>query len=128
MENKLLNLDESFDFIIHQLQRGNTVEEMKNNTFYSEFEKVKEWQSKYGYEFYIYSNNHPINKKPQFHLIKKSINLECRIFFNGEIHDYKGTRRLEKKTKEALDYFLERERNQEILKNTWNHKNPQHTI
>ena len=124
MEDELLKLDESFDFIVHQLEKGNTVEGMKNRTFYFEFEKVKEWKSKYGYEFHIYSNDHLIEKKPHFHLIKKSIDLECRIFFNGEVYDYKGNGRLEKKAKEALEYFVESDRNQEILKRIWNSKNP----
>jgi len=128
MEENLLKLDESFEFVFHQLERGNTIEGIKNNRLFFEFEKVKEWKSKYGYEFHIYSNDHLIDKKPHFHLVKKSIELDCRIFFDGEIYDYKGNGRLEKKAKEALEYFVESERNQAILKETWNYKNPQYKI
>jgi hypothetical protein len=124
MEEDIKKLDESFDLIIHQLTKGNTIDGLKNNRLYLELEKVKEWESKYGYQFHIYSNDHPIDKKPHFHLIKKADDLECRIFFDGEIHDFKGRGRLDKNAKDALKYFLENPRNQEILKLNWNHKNP----
>ncbi len=128
MSENILKLDEVFDDIIHQLTKGNTIEGIKNNRIFFEFEQVKEWKSKYGYQFHIYSNDHLIDNKPHFHLIKKADDLECRVFFNGEIHDFKGRGQLDKKTKEALSYFLESSKNQEILKNSWNNKNPQYAI
>jgi len=128
MEKTILKLDENFDFIIHQLTKGNTIEGIKNNQLYFEFEQVKEWKSKYGYQFHIYSNDHLIDKKPHFHLIKKADELECRIFFDGEIYDFKGRGRLDKNAINALEYFLESSKNQEILKQSWNHKNPQFAI
>ena len=62
-------IDQYFDWIINQLARGNTIEKIKNGIKFHEFEKVKEWQSKYGFHFHIFPNDHFINGKPHFHLI-----------------------------------------------------------
>ena len=122
------NLDQSFDSIIYQLTRGNTIEGLKNHIRFVELEKVNEWKSKYGYQFHIYSNDHLIDNKPHFHFIKNADDLECRIFFDGLIYDFKGHGRLTKHAKEALAYFLDSSANQEILKREWNKKNPQFAI
>ena len=90
-----------------------------------EFEKVKEWKSRFGYQFHIYSNDHFIDNKPHFHFIKSSDEIECRVFFDGTVYDYKGKGRLDKKAKEALDYFLSGEYIQKSLIEFWNSKNPQ---
>jgi hypothetical protein len=123
-ENISLQLDESFDWIIHQLTRGNTIEGIKNNRFFFEFEQVKEWKSKYGFQFQIYPNDHFIEKQPHFHLVKKSDDIECRILFDGTIYDYKGSGRLDKKTIDAIEYFLESQKNKNRLIELWNQKNP----
>jgi hypothetical protein len=121
LENKL---DEYFDWIIDQLTKGNTIDGLKRNRFYSEFEQVKEWKSKFGFQLQIYSNDHFINNKPHFHLVKKSEDIDCRIFFDGIIHDYKGRGHLDKRTKAAIDYFLSNPMIKERLKELWNIKNP----
>jgi hypothetical protein len=45
---------------------------------YLELEKVKEWKSRFGYQFHIYSNDHCLDNKPHFHFIKVSDNIDCR--------------------------------------------------
>jgi len=122
IENRL---NQSFDSIIFQLSKGNTIERIKRGSLYMEFEKVKEWKSRFGYQFHIYSNDHFIDNKPHFHFIKSSDEIECRVFFDGTVYDYKGKGRLDKKAKEALDYFLSGEYIQKSLIEFWNSKNPQ---
>jgi hypothetical protein len=122
IENRL---NQSFDSIIFQLSKGNTIEGIKRGSLYMEFEKVKEWKSRFGYQFHIYSNDHFIDNKPHFHFIKSSDEIECRVFFDGTVYDYKGKGRLDKKAKEALDYFLSGEYIQKSLVEFWNSKNHQ---
>jgi len=121
-------LDEYFDWIINQLTKGNTIDNLRKDRIYSEFEQVKEWKSKYGFQFQIYPNDHFIDNKPHFHLVKKSDNIDCRIFFDGTIYDCKGKGYLDKRTKDALDYFLSNITTLERLKKLWNIKNPSLTI
>ena len=95
---------------------------------YIELHQVKEWKSKYGYQFHVYSNDHPLDKKPHFHIVKKSDNIDCRFFFDGIIYDCKGQNKLEKKVIEALGYFLEQNSNITKLINLWNNKNPNYKV
>lgn len=124
MQDLEKQLGEGLDWIIHQLTKGNTIKGLKNNKIYFEFEQVKEWKLKYGFQFQIYSNDHFIDNKPHFHLVKKSSDIDCRIFFDGTIYDCKGKGQLDRRAKEAIDYFLENPENQDILKKLWNNKNP----
>ncbi len=121
-------LNQSFDYIIHQLTKGNTIEGLKNGQRIIELHQVREWKSKYGYQFHVYSNDHLIDKKPHFHIVKNSDNIDCRFFFDGSVYDCKGQNKLEKKVLEALEYFLESSSNFEILINLWNNKNPMYKI
>lgn len=121
-------LNEGLDEIIHQLVKGNTIEGLKNGSFWFQLERVKEWKSKYGFQFQIYSNDHLIDNKPHFHLVKVSDKIDCRIFFDGTIYDCKGSIQLDKRTKEALIYFLEDKDIQNRLKDFWNIKNPHLTV
>ena len=123
-ENLETQLNEAFDWIIHQLAKGNTIQGLENNRCYFEFEQVKEWKSKYGFQFQIYSNDHLIEKKPHFHLVKKSANIDCRLFFDGEVVDCKGNLQLDRRTKDAIVYFLSIAKNQNLLIELWNNKNP----
>jgi hypothetical protein len=117
-------LGDYFDWIINQLTKGNIIEGLKNNRIYSEFEQVKEWKLKYGFQFQIYSNDHLIDNKPHFHLVKKGEDIDCRIFFDGIIYDCKGKGRIDSKTKDAIEYFLSQLITQERLREFWNNKNP----
>lgn len=127
-----INLEEklniSFDYIIHQLTKGNTIEGLKAGTIYMEFHQVKEWKSKYGYQFHVYSNDHLIDKKPHFHILKKSENIDCRFFFDGSFYDCKGQNKLEKKVVDALGYFLETKTIVTMLISLWNNKNPNYKV
>jgi hypothetical protein len=117
-------LNKSFDGILFQLSKGNTVEGLKRGVRWHGFEQVKEWKSRFGYQFHIYSNDHLINNKPHFHLKKPSENIDCRIFFDGTIYDCKGDNFIDKKVKEAVEYFISIPKNQNLLIEFWNHKNP----
>lgn len=126
--NEVDRLNQSLDDIIHQLAKGNTIEGLKKGRTYLELHQVKEWKSKYGYQFHVYSNDHLIDKKPHFHILKESENIDCRFFFDGSVYDCKGQNKLEKKVLEALEYFLESSSNVEILINLWNTKNPNNKV
>ena len=126
--NSIDKLNQLFDEIIHQLEKGNTIEGLKKGLLYYEFHQVKEWKSKYGYRFHVYSNDHLIDKKPHFHIVKESEGIDCRFFFNGSIYDCKGQNKLEKKVSVALEYFLECRSNIAILISLWNNKNPNYKV
>jgi hypothetical protein len=90
-ENEIENiLNELFDNILFQLSKGITIDGLKNGRRWFGFEQVKEWKSKFGFQFHIYSNDHLIENKPHFHLVKIGENIDCRIFFDGEVYDCKG--------------------------------------
>jgi hypothetical protein len=89
-------LEINFDDISYQISKGNTYENLKQNSMFSEFEILKEWKSKFGYKFNIYSNDHFINKKPHFHFDNKQENLYCKIGFDGEIFEIKNNRKIPK--------------------------------
>lgn len=123
--NPDLHLEESFDEILYQLSKGNTIEGLKKGRMWMEFEQVKEWQNRFGFQFHIYSNDHFIDNKPHFHLRKKSGKIDCRFFFTGDLVDCKGKEQLEKKVFDALNYLLSKPHQQKLLKEFWNHKNPE---
>lgn len=117
-------LNQGLDFILEQLSHGNTIEGLRNGALWMGFEQVKEWNSKFGYQFHIYSNDHFIDNRPHFHLVKTSENIDCRLFFDGQIIDCQGKLQLEKKVKEAVIYFLTEVDRQGTLIEFWNKKNP----
>lgn len=118
------HLEESFDDILFQLSKGNTIEHLAKGVRWESFQQVKEWKNRFGYQFHIYSNDHFIDNKPHFHLRKQSENIDCRFFFNGDLIDCKGKSQLEKKVIEALNYLLSKPQQQLRLKDFWNSKNP----
>ncbi|WP_088323124.1 hypothetical protein [Polaribacter tangerinus] len=121
-------LNQTLDDIIHQLTKGNTIEGLRKGKRYFELHQIKDWKSKYGYQFHIYSNDHLIDKKPHFHIVKNSESIDCRFFFDGTIHDCKGKKILEKKVHNALKYFLEDSSHISKLVSLWNFKNPDYKI
>lgn len=125
IENKL---NQSLDEILFQLSKGNTIEGLKNGRLWMGFEQVKEWKSRFGFQFHIHSNNHLIKYKPHFHIKKLSENIDCRMFFEGTIYDCQGGNQIDKRTKEATEYFLSNPNNQSPLLEFWNHKNPSQKV
>lgn len=117
-------LEIRFDEILFQKSKGIKQESINNNYFYSEFEILKEWKSKFGYKFNIYGNDHFIDNKPHFHFDNKQDNLYCKISFDGEIFEIKNNKKLPKNIYKELKYFLSNMENQIILKEMWNDKNP----
>ena len=117
-------LDKRFDEILFQISKGNNQKEIDRNYFFSEFENIKEWKSKFGYKFSIYGNDHFINKKPHFHFDNKQDNLYCKISFDAEIFEIKYNKKLSKGVYKELKTFLSRIENQILLKEMWNKKNP----
>lgn len=119
------NLNQGLDYILDQLSHDNTIEGLKNGRVWMGFEQVKEWKSKFGYLFHIYSNDHFIENKPHFHILKKSEGIDCRLFFDGVIFDCKGNGKLDKKIRDAIAYFLSDSKTQLILNEFWNNNNPE---
>ena len=121
--NERLNI--GLDDILFQFSKGNTVERLEQGIRWESFQQVKEWKSRFGYQFHIYSNDHFIYKKPHFHLLNQSNNIDCRFFFDGTLYDCKSSGKIEKKVIEALSYFLTKQIQQSVLIELWNLKNPQ---
>jgi hypothetical protein len=127
MNNEIPNkLNQGFDEILFQLSKGNTIEGLEQGKLWMGFEQIKEWKSMFGYQFHIYSNDHFIDKKPHFHLKKISENIDCKLFFDGTVYDCQGPNVLEKKVIKALEYFLSKPNNQNMLIEFWNNRNPKH--
>lgn len=120
--------NQSFDEILFQISKGNTIEGIKKGLMWMGFEQVKEWKLRFGYQFHIYSNDHLIEGKPHFHLKKESEKIDCRIFFNGTIFDCEKGNGIDNKIKNVLEYFLSVPTNQEKLILMWNHKNPKYLV
>lgn len=78
----IIKLDQGLDYILDQLDHGNTIEGLKRGRVWMRFEQVKEWKSKFGFQFQIYSNDHFIYNKPHFHIVEQSEGIDCRIFFD----------------------------------------------
>ena len=118
-------LNAGLDDILFQFSKGNTVERLEQGIRWESFQQIKEWKSRFGYQFHIYSNDHFIDKKPHFHLLNQSNNIDCRFFFDGTLYDCKSSGKIEKKVIEALSYFLTKQIQQSVLIELWNLKNPQ---
>ena len=128
MSDTSIEIEHSFDEILFQLSKGNTIEGLKKGRMWMGFEQVKEWKNRFGFQFHIYSNDHLIDNKPHFHLRKSSDNIDCRFFFDGALFDCKGNGTIDKKTLNALNYLLSNPLQQKRLIDLWNRKNPKLTI
>lgn len=121
-------IDKIFDDLLFQLSKGNTLERILKGTTVLDLEQVKEWKSKFGYSFNIYSNDHFIENKPHFHFDNKAKSVECKIGFNGEIFESNGKNPIDKKTLKVLKDFLASPGIENLLIAFWNSKNPELTI
>lgn len=117
-------LEIGFDELLYDLSKGHTIEKMKKGLKRFEFEQVKEWKNRFGYSFHIYPNDHFIDNKPHFHLIKNKGEINCKFFFDATLINCNGNKSIEKQTQEALSYFTSKEFNQGYLKSLWNKNNP----
>jgi hypothetical protein len=117
-------LEIGFDELLYDLSKGHTIEKMKKGLKRFEFEQVKEWKNRFGYSFQIFSNDHFIDNKPHFHLIKNKGEINCKFFFDATLIICKGNKSIDKKTHEALLYFISKPLYQDYLKNLWNKNNP----
>lgn len=119
-----LNLEKSFDELLFQLSKGVSIDRHKEGTHWDAFEHVKSWNNRFGYSFQIYPNDHFIEQKPHFHLIKKSDGINCKYFFDGSLISCGGDLKIDKKITEAIIYFLSIPKTNELLVALWNKNNP----
>ena len=119
-----LKLERQFDEVLFQIIKGVSQEDYNNGIRWSGFERVKEWQSRNGFTFNIYSNDHFINGQPHFHFDNKSKDIASKISFRGEIFEEKGKQNIPKNIYKELKLFLNSEGTRSILVSIWNSKNP----
>ena len=117
-------LNQDFDWVLDQISHGNTIEGLIKGRKWYGLEQVKDWKSKFGYQFHIYSNDHFIDKKPHFHIVNQSESIDCKLFFDGVLIECKGKSKLSKKVHQAIKYFIADSKRQVLLINLWNKKNP----
>ena len=116
-------VDGKFDELLFQVSKGNTFENYEKGVRYIGLEQVKEWKSRFGYKFSIYSNDHFINNKPHFHLDNEANEVHCKISFDGELFESKN-KEIPKNIYKELKKFLSKNEIQIILKDRWNLMNP----
>ncbi|WP_170235051.1 DUF4160 domain-containing protein [Bizionia gelidisalsuginis] len=121
---KLIDLNCSFDELKFTFEKGLTVEDHKDGIRYLGLEKIKEWKSKFGYIFNIYSNDHFIDNEPHFHFDNKEKSVSCKMSFDGNIFESNEKNEIDRKVLKELKYFLSMERTQETIISKWNNKNP----
>ena len=119
-----LDLNCSFDELKFTFEKGLTIEDHKEGIRYLGLEKIKEWKSKFGYVFNIYSNDHFIENKPHFHFDNKEKGVSCKMSFDGNVFESKGKNEIDRKVLKELKYFLSMEKIQETIISKWNNKNP----
>ena len=118
-----IELNRLFDDLLNQIVKGNSHENIEKGKLIFELELIKEWKSKNGFRFNIYSGDHFIDNKPHFHFDHREKGINCKIGFDGEIFESKGGD-ISKKIKKELNYFLSKPETQKILIEKWNIMNP----
>jgi hypothetical protein len=121
-------LEMGFDQLLYELSKGHTIERMKRGIKLIELEQVKEWKNRFGFSFQIFPNDHLIENKPHFHLIKNNGEINCKFFFDATLIKCLGIKSIDKETREALLYFTSKPNTQTNLKELWNKKNPNYLI
>lgn len=120
------DLDMFFDDILFQFSKGVTYEMYEKGIRYEQFEQVKEWQSKFGFKFNIYSNDHLIDGKKHFHFDHKEQGIACKMDFQGNVLECKG-KTIPPKVLKDLQFFVRREHIQKLIHAEWDNKNPELT-
>lgn len=116
-------LEESLDDILFQLSKGLTIEKLNKGIRWSGFEQVKEWKNRMGYKLHIYSNDHFIDHKAHFHIVKESESIDCKFDFKGNLLGC-AKNEVGRKLIDAIIYFCEHPNNYNRLVQIWNIKNP----
>lgn len=122
MESYTEKLEWLFDDLLFQTSRL-TYEQIDGGRRIERFENLKEWKSKHGYKFNIYSNDHLINGKKHFHFDNIADGVFAKLDFNGNILEIKGNQ-IPRNIHKDLIYFLNKKHIQIIVENFWNDKNP----
>lgn len=123
----MINIEQLFDEILYQFSKGISYENYNKGQRWIEFEKIKEWKSKFGYNFNIYSNDHLINNKPHFHFDNKEKEIYTKIDFYGNVLESLGND-IPKKILKDLEFFLTDDKIQKIISEKWNERNPNFMI
>ncbi len=116
-------LEKTLDEMFFQLSKGLTIDRLKNGIRWYGLEQVKEWKNRMGYKLHIYSNDHFINNKAHFHIVKEAESVDCKFDFQGNLlacADNEAGRKLI----DAIVYFCEQPSNYKRLIQIWNTKNP----
>jgi hypothetical protein len=123
MDESVQFLEMSLDEILFQLSKGLTIEQLKKGKRWFGFEQVKEWKNRMGYKLHIYSNDHFINNKAHFHIVKEAESVDCKFDFKGNLLGCVENE-VGRKLIDAIVYFCEHPINYKRLVQTWNAKNP----
>jgi len=122
MEN--ISIEQYFDILLYQLEKGITFENYIKGKVYLELQKFKPWKSRYKYKFDVYSNDHLIDGEKHFHFKNIPNNIDCKISFSGKILESNGKNELDSKLIKELKNFLLLENINIELNEMWNSKNP----
>lgn len=122
MENKINVIFD--EFIEQTITYGISHERYENGTRYEKFVQVKEWKSKFGYTFSVYSNDHLIDGKRHFHFDNSNSKIFSKIDFEGNILEEKGGNSIPSNIKKELVYFLKKDGSKKMLNDMWDKLNP----
>lgn len=119
-----VGLDRSFDELLLQTQdQGLTFEQIEYKHKHEQLQKIKDWNSKYGYALNIYSNEHLIEGKKHFHFDNKEKGIHAKVDFDGNVLEVKG-KNIPSNIEKDLKYFLTQSYVRRILEEVWKNKNP----
>ena len=118
-------LNQIFDNLLYQAAKGRLHLDISSSSVYTELELVKEWKSKFGYQFNIHSNDHFIDNEPHFHFDNKEKGIFCKISFSGVVKESRGTKTIPKNTLKILRQFINRPEIKRVLIELWNKNNPE---
>jgi|GEM_PF-2039880 hypothetical protein len=119
-----LHLDRNFDDLLIETQdEGLTYEQIEYKHNHEQLQKIKDWNSRYGYTLNIYSNEHLISGKKHFHFDNKEKGIYAKIDFAGNVLEIKG-KNIPSNIEKNLRYFLNQSYVRKMMEDVWSHKNP----
>ncbi len=110
-----------------QLSKGLTIDQLQNGQRWFGFEQIKEWKNRMGFKLHIYSNDHLIDKKAHFHLIKESESVDCKFDFHGNLLSCAKSG-ASRRILDAVKYFCMQTNHYNKLVQVWNSKNPLYSV